>query len=430
MPPLPSAAPGQVLRSNFRNLYFDVVWYGVLAGSAIGFLSVYAAHLGASGFQVGLLTAGPGAVNLIFSLPSGRWLENRPLSHTTFRSSILHRFAYLLLIPLPWLLGPRPQVWAIIALTVAMSIPGTLMAIAFNALLADVVPPDWRGHVVGRRNALLAVSLMGTSLLCGWLLESIVFPTNYIAVFGLGALGAALSTYHLGRLRPLAEKPLRVGGPLDEAARPGLLRFADTLREAAGLRFLTRSGGRPLLRLDLITGPFGPFMAAFLFFYTIQFVPVPIFPLFWVQDLHLSDGAISVGNALFYAGMTLASLQLRKLSARWGHRGVLVVGALLYGLYPLLTGFAQGPPLYWTASLVGGAVWGVLNGGLLNRLMERVPEDDRPAHMALHNLVMNLGILSGSLLGPLLAQGLGLRQSLFLAGGLRLAAGIVFSFLG
>jgi len=62
--------------------------------------------------------------------------------------------------------------------------------------------------------------------------------------------------------------------------------------------------------------------------------------------------------------------------------------------------------------------------------MERVPEDDRPAHMALHNLVMNLGILSGSLLGPLLAQGLGLRHSLFLAGGLRLAAGIVFSFLG
>jgi predicted MFS family arabinose efflux permease len=50
--------------------------------------------------------------------------------------------------------------------------------------------------------------------------------------------------------------------------------------------------------------------------------------------------------------------------------------------------------------------------------------------MALHNLVLNLGILSGSLLGPLLAQGLGLRHSLFLAGGLRLAAGIVFSFLG
>jgi hypothetical protein len=293
-----------------------------------------------------------------------------------------------------------------------------------------VVPPDWRGHVVGRRNALLAISLMGTSLLCGWLLESIVFPTNYIAVFALGTLGAGLSSYHIGRLRPLAEEPPRVGATLDEAARPGLLRFADTLREAAGLRFLTRSGGRPLLRLDLITGPFGPFMAAFLFFYTIQFVPVPIFPLFWVQDLHLSDGAISVGNALFYAGMTLASLQLRKLSARWGHRGVLVVGALLYGLYPLLTGFAQGPPVYWTASLVGGAVWGVLNGGLLNRLMERVPEDDRPAHMALHNLVLNLGILSGSLLGPLLAQGLGLRHSLFLAGGLRLAAGIVFSFLG
>jgi predicted MFS family arabinose efflux permease len=67
---------------------------------------------------------------------------------------------------------------------------------------------------------------------------------------------------------------------------------------------------------------------------------------------------------------------------------------------------------------------------LLNRLMERVPEGDRPAHMALHNLGLNLGILVGSLLGPIIAGGLGLQCSLLLAAGLRLLSGVLFVFLG
>jgi predicted MFS family arabinose efflux permease len=57
--------------------------------------------------------------------------------------------------------------------------------------------------------------------------------------------------------------------------------------------------------------------------------------------------------------------------------------------------------------------------------MERVPEDDRPAHMALHNLVLNTAILVGSILAPLLANWLGLRQALLLSAALRLLAGVL-----
>jgi predicted MFS family arabinose efflux permease len=71
----------------------------------------------------------------------------------------------------------------------------------------------------------------------------------------------------------------------------------------------------------------------------------------------------------------------------------------------------------------------VVNAALLNRLLERVPEDDRPAHMALHNIALNLGILGGSLLGPLLGSWAGLRPTLLLAAGLRVISGIVFALL-
>ena len=58
--------------------------------------------------------------------------------------------------------------------------------------------------------------------------------------------------------------------------------------------------------------------------------------------------------------------------------------------------------------------------------MERTPEDDRPAYMALHNLSLNLGILLGSMAGPLLAARLGLRDAMLVSAGLRFFAGLLF----
>ena len=93
-----------------------------------------------------------------------------------------------------------------------------------------------------------------------------------------------------------------------------------------------------------------------------------------------------------------------------------------------MLGLAQGPGLFWVASLMGGGAWALTNAGLTNRLTERVPEQQRPAGMTLHNLALNLGILAGSLGAPLAANRFGLQPSLFLDAGLRLLAGILFIF--
>ena len=412
------------LRFNFRHLYADIFWFGVLTGSTMAFLAIYIARLGANGFMVGLLTAGPAVVNLLFSLPAGRWLEGRPLIAASFWSALLHRLGYLAIIPLPWLLAPFLEMWAVILITVLMSVPGTLLAIGFNAMFADVVPPDLRSEVVGKRNAIMAVSITLTTLLCGQLLDRIIFPLNYQIVFALGAMGAMLSTYHMGRVKLGSEKiSRRIGRPLGDRARPGLQRFGDAIRLAVGLRFLTRSHGRPLLRLDLLGTAFGPFLASYLFFYACQFLPVSLYPLAFVRVLDLSDGAISLGNALFYTAMLIVSLRSIAFSARFGHKRLLVVGALAYGFYPLLIGLARDATLYWVASLEGGMAWGVASGAIINHLMNKVPDEDRPAYMALHNLALNIGILSGSLLGPVLGDWLGTPPALVIIGLLRTLAG-------
>jgi len=419
------------MRSNFHQLYADILWYGVLAGSAIAFLAIYITRLGASEFQLSLLTAGPAVVNFAFSLPAGRWLESHQVLRASFWSALLHRCGYLLLMVLPWMVTDEGWVAAVVWITLLISLPGTLLAISYNAAFADIVPPEWRGEVVGRRNALLAVSMTATTLACGWLLDQIDFPVNYQIVFGLGAVGGLMSTYHIGKLRLDDSRiSVRVNQPIGDLGRPGLLRFVDTFRMPVGLRFMTRHEGKALLRLDLLRGSFGTFLGAYLFFYTFQYLPLPLFPAFIVRNLQLSDGVISLGNGFFYLSMLLISLRLGGLSARFGHRRLLMMSAILYGLYPLLIGLAHGSILYLVASLVGGGVWALTSASLVNRLMEKAPEDERPAYMTLHNLALNLGILFGSLAAPVLSAHLGLQSALMLGAGLRFLAGLLLIFWG
>lgn len=415
-----------VMRKNFHHLYADVAWFGLLFGSTMAFLSIYAARLGATGLQISFLSAGPAVTNLLFSLPAGTWIEKLPIQKTTFWSAVAHRTGYLLLIPLPWLLTDVLQIWVIIAITLVMAIPGTFLAISFNALLADAVPADYRADLVGRRNALLAVTYMISTLVSGQILENIPFPLNYQLVFGIGALGIVMSNYHLSRIRlTRVQAPPRVGRTMGDQASPGQMRLPYALRIQTGLRFLTRSRERSLLRLDLLKSPYGRFLAAYLLFYIFQFIPIPLFPLVFVEDLRLSDQVISLGNGLFYLIMFLGSLALSRLSSRFSYRQLTILGALFYGLYPLLIGLGQSVGPFLIASVIGGASWSITSGAMINRLMEQAPEGERPAYMAMHNLALNLGILLGALGGPLLGSWIGMQNTLVLDAGLRLLAALM-----
>lgn len=416
------------MKKNIRHLYADVAWYGILAGSTLAFLSIYAARLGASGFQIGLLTAGPALVNLLISLPAGRWIERRALIPTSFWSSGFQRLGYVLLIILPWLLDLEGQVNALVLVVLLMAFPATLLAIGFNALLAEVVPLDLRAEVVGKRNALMAISMTASTLLSGYLLDQITFPLNYQVVFVLGGIGALMSTYHIGRLQPVQSQSPSSLQSNGFSVPASLVQFRNALQKLEKLPFGGGAALRSLAHFELLRGKLGLFMAAYLLFYAFMYLGVPIFPLVTVDVLNLSDGVISLGSGIFYAAMFLISLRLQKLAVRFGHHTLLAASAILMGTYPLIMGFASGPYHYWLASLLGGLVYGLVSASLLNRLMEVVPEGQRAGGMSFHNLALNLGILAGSLAGPGLADWLGLQDSMFAVAGLRLIAGLLMVF--
>ncbi|MGD8405540.1 MAG: MFS transporter [Anaerolineales bacterium] len=405
----PPTIPGEY-RPNFIHLYMDIGWFGILSGSAVNFLSVYATRLGATGLQIGLLSSMAAVVSLVLAIPTGRWLEKQELNPAVFRASVWYRLGYLLWVPLPWLFNEQGQVWTLIVIALLMAVPLTPLTIGFNALFAASVPPPWRAHVAGVRNVAFAIAIMLSSLGSGFILESLPFPTGYQIVFGIGFLGAAMSSFHLYFIKPLQATsttlpPRPIPAPIKQALSP-------------------RQQLRTVLRFDIWKTPYRNTLLIFLGFHVAQYLAAPIFPLFQVRQLHLTDDQLGIGSALYYLTVLLGSMRLSKVIQDFGHKIVTGISVAGLAIYPLLLALSQTPvDFYWT-SLLGGLNYAMLIGSYANYLLEEIPIEDRPAHLAWYNVILNASILIGSLSGPLLGRWVGLGAALLLIGLLRLISGL------
>jgi predicted MFS family arabinose efflux permease len=171
-------------------------------------------------------------------------------------------------------------------------------------------------------------------------------------------------------------------------------------------------------------------MLAFFLFHFAQLLPTALFPLFWVREIHLTDGEIGILNALFYLIMLMFAPLLEPLTRRLGNYRLVVIGSVLLALYPLITAFSTDLTLILVASVVGGIVWAILSGALVNRLLEVTPEDKRPSHMAIYNLALNAATLSSTMLGPVMADLMGLREALLIIFALRVGSGLAMARWG
>lgn len=397
-------------RANFIHLYLDIAWFGVLSGTAINFLNVYAARLGASGFQIGMLNAVGAVVNLFLAIPAGHWISKRHTGKAVFWSSVLFRLGYFFWIPLPWLFNEQGQVWALILLTLLMAIPLTPLGVGFNALFAEAVPEQYRARVAGTRNITFAIAYVFSSLLAGFLLKNISFPEGYQIIFLIGALGAAVSSYHLFHILPLQSESSALPPPPTPASPPQ----SDSSPEKSSA-----------LRLDIWKTPFRAVLLGLFFFHFAQFIVVPLYPIAFVRQLNLNDAQIGNGTAFYYLSAMLVSTQLGRIVNRMGNKRLTALGAIGMASYPIMLAFAENVFHFYALSFLNGSIFALVNGAYANYMLEHIPPDDRPPHLAWYTIMLNFAILTSSLLGPLVADVTGLATALILFGVLRALAGVV-----
>lgn len=402
----PSQPMPDEMRQNFVHFVMDIGWFGVLNATTLAFLSVYATRIHARPEQIGFLNAVPALMTMFLSLPSGTYLEKRSILKSVNVLGIVHRSFYFFLVLIPFVVNQQRQIDFLLALTFLMYIPYSAFSLSFNSLFGAAVPIEWRGYFAGTRNALFAVVTILISLVSGFLLKALTFPLGYQVVFGMGFVGAMMSSYHLSKIRIPGGEILQRESQIAKVKIPIVERI------------------RLTMRIEVLRGPFLRVLLVLTAFHFTQYLPVPLFPIYNVNVLGLSDQVISIGTAVFYASMFIGSLQHSRLVGRFGNRWVVGVGMILLATYPAILSLSKGPGLYLVANIFGGSAWSLCGTALFNYLLESVPADNRPVYLAWFSLLANFGALAGSLLGPVVSNAMGIVAALILFAALRAASGV------
>ena len=403
----PAVPADEHLRPIIFHLFMDMVWIGVVSGTIGAFISVYAARLGAPDPLVGMLNAAPAMMNILFALPAGSWMKGKRFSLIVFWSAALGRIFYLPLLFLPFFLSSVAEVWGIILLILLMSIPITVLNVSFSAMFAEVIPNDQRAYVGGGRNAILSITSLVFTLGSGKLLSILPFPFGYQVVFGIGFMGAALSTFHLFRIRNISKSSLR---PVNSITKP----------RTTGIITKIRSLDRHYLKI----------ISLLFCFHVAQWLVIPLNPILAVHKLKLTDFQISLGGGLFSLITFMVSFQVTRVISRLGNQKSTGYSIIGMGFYPLILSLATGVDLWIVANLVGGITWAILAVALMNYILENAPEENRSEYMSYYILVSNGSILIGSLLGPYIASFIGYSPALALFAILRVLSGIAILIWG
>jgi MFS family permease len=396
LPQLPRLAPGDLLHDPaYRRLWASILTSSF--GNQVLMLALpltAAVLLQATPTQMGLLTAVELLPFLIFSLPSGVWLDRvRKLPVYVVGESAVAVAAAS--VPLAWWLGWLSMPW-LYAVGFVIGLVHTVAGTAAQIVLTQVVARE-RLVEAHAKNALASSGAEVTGpALAGALIKIFGAPLALI-VNAVLLLGSALILKGIN----ITERRDKVSGPYP------LAHFARDLM--VGLRFVTSN--RILVTLAVLMGVWQ----------MCHYVALTVQILFATRTLGLSEHAVGLCYMGMGVGTIVGSMLGRRVSQRIGPGPCLVVGYAICGLGWLLV--AMAPANAWgvaafAAMLVlftTGAVFIFINFLALRQAV--TPHNLLGRMTSTMRWLTLLAAGPGALLGGWLGEHVGLRAALGFAGG-------------
>jgi len=394
---IPAGTSPETYKRNFRNVQLDAV--GVSIANVAGpFLPVFLTRLGASNFQVGLLSSMPGLTGLVLAFLVGRFLQTR--------ENIVpwYSVARLLVISCYALTGLAtfflPNEYAILATLIVWAfatLPQTALSVAFSVVMNAVAGPQGRYDLLSRRWTIFGATSVAATFIVTRLIDLVDFPHNYEYLFLTLSLGGLISFASSTRIQIPPQTP-PVAAPSKSAA--------DSLRNYVAL---------------LRSQPaFISFVSKRFVYFSGLALALPILPLFLVREVHASDSEIGTITMAMTLVTLVAYFVWPRASRRRGGRFVLLATTLGVAVYPALIAFV--PQVSWIIAFA--AIAGLFQGGLdlvfFDELMKSVPPEYAATFVALAQSLQFLSLIIAPLAGTWLADFIGLGGALWASALLRL----------
>ncbi|NPA90832.1 MAG: MFS transporter [Chloroflexi bacterium] len=352
-------------------------WIGSAFYSFQTVLPLFVSKLTDNPYALGWLATVGNSGWLLPQLFTAQWVKRTPVKRDIVIKVgfFSERLPVLVLALIAWFVvprSPRMALWLTLFTATWLAYGSGLIAIAWQSMVAKVIPQEMRGRFLGTASALgMAGGALAASLVT-YILNTYAFPGNFARSFALGALAGFLSWFFLSLTR---EPPDPV--PDEEATSPLWREIPRVLRRDPHFtRYL-------IARMFIVAGNMG---TGFLAVYA-------------VERWHLSDGHAGVFNGVSMGAQFIAYLLLGTLADKRGHTLVLKIGALSTAVSFLVAAITPIPLLVYVAFAgLGTALAAYIVSGMMI-VPEFAPQEELPLYFGLSSTLP--GVIS--MLSPMLA---------------------------
>ncbi|KAA0965527.1 MFS transporter [Sporosarcina sp. ANT_H38] len=355
--------------------------------------------LGASNYQVGLISSLPPLMALLMTIPAAILLNRAHAQKKLVAMSVLiARLMFILIIMLVYIPSTTFQAWSFLAVIALMSVPNTVANIGWQTLIGGLVSNSRRGAFFSDRNRLLTIVGLISTLLIGILMKDI--SESVLAYQLLFAIAFCFGLVEVFFLMKHEEEPAKIEGPL-------------TKKKLMDWSIFQHSG-------------YVWFLVGALFFNFAWQMAWGIFNIYHVRIV----GATIFWISMFSVGNMLMQILTFPLWKKWAERKsnvlVLVWAAIGMATTPFLTVLSTN--LYYL-TLVQTMSGFFLSGVVLllfNLLLEQSPEKSRTYCITTYNVLLAFVAFIAPQVGIFLLNVLGVETAMYINSGLRLLSAALF----
>jgi MFS family permease len=377
------------------------IYHGMVSTIAINlagnFYPIFAISiLGATNYQVGLISSLPPLIALLMTVPAAILLNRLEAQKKTVAMAVLcARLFFMLLIGVVYTASPY-QAWAFLIIIALMNVPATVSNIGWQTLISGMINDERRGSFFSDRNRLLTIAGMISTLIIGIIMKNQTSnATAYQWLFFAALLFGLLEVFFLLKHKETVQSVI------------------NTKKSSMDWSIFKDHGYKWFL------------IAALCFNFTWQMS----WGIFNIYHVRIAEATI-LWISIFSVACQLVQIFTFPLWKKWAEEKsntlMLVWAALGMALVPFLTILSTNL-FYLTCvqALSGFFISGVVLL-LFNLLLEQSPAETRTYCITTYNVLLSFVAFIAPQIGILLLEGLGLQTSMQLNSIMRIGSALVF----
>jgi MFS family permease len=354
----------------------DGVAFAATTGFGDNYINPFAVALGASNFQIGLLSSISQLIPSLIQLKVADFAERfGSRKKIIVRSVFLQAFMLLPVAMIPYM-PEFLRVYALIGFSTLYLLFASFASPAWGSLMANLVPERKRGAFFSKRGRIIGLVTVVSTFLAGYILQ--VFEkqslSGFTIIFLVALVSRCISCYFLSKMY---EPPL-------EVRREHYFSLGGFLR-----------------RLNV--GNFGKYVIFHSSFSFAVFIASPFFPVFMLRDLGFSYITYTIVTTTVPLASILAVSYWGRRADAIGNRQIIRICSLVISALPVMWLISRQVYFLIGIQILAGVFWAGFNLCSSNFIYDSVIPEKRTRCISYFNTFNGFAICAGNLLGGFLA---------------------------